>query len=230
MPALVETSTSRAHALGRRERDVQRDAPAQRVAAQREALGRARRARAATQPANVIGRSRRPPRRARGGRAPAAGSVRGRAARDHAVPGAAGAAEAVQQDDALRHRTHPMTPSHRHLRAAARVRRRAGALRDARRLHLARLALRAARADARARAAAALLLARRRALRRLLRARAGEGLGAAGGGHVHLRDGRRRAAAGGDRGARGARAAAAADAPTARRSCARTAPDRRSTS
>jgi hypothetical protein len=69
------------HALGRLQRHVQSDAPAQRVAAQHEALGGAGE-HVATQPANVIGPlRRRPPRRARAGRAPAAGSVPGRAPR-----------------------------------------------------------------------------------------------------------------------------------------------------
>ena len=108
----------------------------------------ARRARAATQPANVIGRSHVGGlRRARAGRAPAAGSVRGRAARprrprrggcrrSRAAGRCSPAPTLILTDD----------PDHRHLRAAARVRRRAGALRDARGVHLARLALRAARA------------------------------------------------------------------------------------
>ena len=57
---------------------------------------------------------------------------------------------------------------------------------------------------------AAVLLARRRALRGLLRARPREGVGPTGGGRLHVGDGRRRAAPGGDRGARGAGAAAPA--------------------
>ena len=69
-------------ALGRRERDVQRDAPAHRVAAEREALrARASSTRARRTPAKRDRRrARRPRRRAPGGRARAAGSVPGPAA------------------------------------------------------------------------------------------------------------------------------------------------------
>ena len=68
------------------------------------------------------------------------------------------------------------------------------------RLHLARLALHADRAVARSRAADPLLVAHRRALRRLLRARRCEGVGPAGGGHLHVRDRRGQPRSGGDRG------------------------------
>ena len=102
IPALVETSTSRAHPRGRGQRDVQRDAPAERVAAQREALrcalqhvrdasGEGDRPRAVSRPAvpGQIERQRQ-----------VAFSVQ---VRDDAVPGTMGAAEPVQQDDALGH-------------------------------------------------------------------------------------------------------------------------------
>ena len=74
-------------------------------------------------------------------------------------------------------------------------------------MHVARLPLDAAGPVAGARAAAARDLAHRRALRRVLRARAGEGERAAGRAGVHLGNGRRQLHAGGDRGARGARSA-----------------------
>src|ERR1039458_6196770 len=64
--------------------------------------------------------------------------------------------------------------------AAAGAVRRAGAVRDAARLHLTGLALHADRAVAGGRATDHLLVAHRRALRRVLRARGGEGLGATG--------------------------------------------------
>ncbi len=129
----------------------------------------------------------------------------------HAVPGAAGAAEPVQQDDVLGHASRSYELRNRHLPAAARVRRtssRAAACAGACTSpgsRCAPLVLALARE-----LRPALLLPRRRALRGLLRARPGEGIGAAGGRHLHLGHGRRRAAAGRDRGARGARAAAAA--------------------
>ena len=80
----------------------------------------------------------------------------------------------------------------------------------ARGLHLAGLALDAARAVAGARAADPRDLAPRRAQRRLLRARAGEGERRAGGARLHVGHGGGQLRAGGDRGARGARAAARA--------------------
>ncbi len=102
MPGLAPTSTSRAHPLGGRERNMQGDAPAQRVAAQREAL-RARREHLLSA-AHEGDR----PRRVRA-LAVAREVERERAVAfrveqpDHAVPRAAGAAEAMQQDDVLGH-------------------------------------------------------------------------------------------------------------------------------
>ena len=196
---------------------MQRDAPAERVAAQREALRRGRE-HGLHAAANVIGLHRRAGALAVAGQVERQRQVAFRVQPPrHAVPCPAGAAEAVQQDEGLRHGDHRMSSRHAdtYLLLRAFVRR-ARALRHARRVHLARLALRAARALARARAAAALLLAHRRALRGLLRARAGEGVAAAGGRGVHVGHRRGRAAAGGDRGARGAGAAAAADRGPAR--------------
>ena len=68
------------------------------------------------------------------------------------------------------------------------------------RLHVARLALHADRALARPRAADPLLVAHRRALRRVLRAGRREGIGPAGGGHLHVGHGRGQPRARGDRG------------------------------
>ena len=93
-----------AHALGRGQRDVQGDAPAQRVAAQHEPLraagehvldaagerDRARRVGGVAVPREV--------------ERPRQVAFRVQSCR-HAIPGAAGAAEPVQQDDALRHTT-----------------------------------------------------------------------------------------------------------------------------
>ena len=97
-----------ADALGMRERDVQRDPPAQRVAAQHEALGRLRR---------DVGDALRERDRARvAGVAVAAEVERERAiafgveAVGDEVPRVAGAGEPVQEDDSLRHWTRPIIP------------------------------------------------------------------------------------------------------------------------
>ena len=97
-------------ALGRGERDVQRDAAAQRVPAEREALRAAR-----EHVRDACGERD----RARAlGRIAVAGQVERQRPvafrverRDHAVPRAARSAESVQQDDALRHADDPMTPT-----------------------------------------------------------------------------------------------------------------------
>ena len=83
----------------------------------------------------------------------------------HLVPAAPGLREAMQQEERLGHaRHHARRP--RHPSAAARVRRRARALRRARGVHVAGVAQLADRARARPRRPPALLLAHRRALRR----------------------------------------------------------------
>ena len=177
------------------QRERQREPPAHRVAGQREALGSERleavelalpRARA------QVGGER---------------AVASRELAHHSVPARAGLREAVEEDEVRGHgdREHA---SHRHVSRPARLRRRAGALRPARGLHLARLALDAARALARARAADPRHLPHRRAQRELLRARAGEGDRPPRRARVHLRHRGGQLRAGRDRGPRGARAAA----------------------
>src|SRR3954463_7221411 len=122
MPAVLATSTSRltrsgwasgagpgrADPLGVGERAVQRDPPAERVAAQHEALGRLRR---------DVGHALREPDRARvAGVAVAAEVERERAiafgveAVGDEVPRVAGTGEPVQEDDSLRHWTRPIFP------------------------------------------------------------------------------------------------------------------------
>ena len=215
-----------AHALGMRERDVQRQAPALRVAREREAPG--------DEP-DRIGDARvevdRPP---RGGRAvaPDVGSERAVAfaveVTHHLIPAAPGLREAVQEEERLGHSLHHARPP-RHPPAAARVRRRARALRRARGVHLAGLALLTARARARPRAAAALLLAHRRALRGVLRARRGEARRPAGRRHLHVGHGGGQPRPRRDRGPRGARAAHRAHRrPAARAARGRRRPDDRS--
>ena len=95
----------------------------------------------------------------------------------------------------------------RHLPAPARVRRRARALWRGGRVHVAGVALDAARAVAGARRAPAVLVARRRALRRLLRPRGRQGHRPARGARLHERDGGRELPARCRRGPRGTRAA-----------------------
>ena len=132
-------------AVGRRERDVLGDPPAHRVAAEDEALGRR---------GQQVGHARLEAHRPRVARIAVAAQV-GRQRRiafaiqalDHRIPGAPRAGEAVQEDDGGGHACH-LDRDHRHLPAAARVRRRARALRPGRRVHLAGLALDAARAHA----------------------------------------------------------------------------------
>src|ERR1035437_4381397 len=96
------------YALGSSQRDVQRDAPPQRVAARHEALGSAR-----EHVLDAAGeRNRLPTTPARVGVGAMPGQIdrqrpvafRGQTL-DNAVPRAMGAAEPVQQDDVLRHRT-----------------------------------------------------------------------------------------------------------------------------
>ncbi len=94
-----------------------------------------------------------------------------------------------------------------HLPSARRLRGRARALRVARRVHLARVALDAAGAKPRRRSPGALPLPCGRALRRLLRGGTREGVRASGGDRLHVWHGGGRAAARGRGGARGARAA-----------------------
>ena len=134
--------------------------------------------------------------------------------RDHAVPRVAGAAEAVQQDDALRHARHPMTAdaTDRHVHCCC-----ARSWTSSRAAACARRAPRPARATrrwccrSRASRACAATRTSTSAARAFFALGAGEGRGPAGGGGVHVGDRRRGAGAGGDRGARGAGAAAAAD-------------------
>ena len=192
------------------ERDVQRDAPAHRVAAQHEARGRGgRRRRPRTRRRRSGGGRAR--RRGRGGRARAGGSVRAssRSAtgpqpwRVPAKPCRRTTVSAIPRD---------LDRDDRHVPAAARVRRRARALRRRRRVHVARLALDAARAVARARRAAALLVARRRARRRAsTRSALAKATGRPAVRRVHERDRGRPLPARRRRGARGARPAHRAD-------------------
>ena len=125
----------------------------------------------------------------------------------HRLPAPPRMREPVEQDEVGGHRA-GNHDSGRHLREPARVRGRARPLRPARGVHVAGLALHPARPLARARrAAAAGHLAPRRALRRLLRARPGQGERPPGRARLHLGHRRGQLRARGDRGARGARAA-----------------------
>ena len=219
------TSTSRSTRAGMPQRERQREPAAHRVAAEREPLG----ASARTSPRG--GRSvpaARHARRGRGGRARARGSVPP-ASRTTAVPARAGLREAVEEDEVARAPDARDDASHRHLPRPARLRRRARALRPARGVHVAGLALDAARALAGARAADPRDVAPRRAQRRLLRARAGEGDRAAGRARLHVRHRGGQLRARRDRGARGARAAARAHRRPPARAARRSAPGRRST-
>ena len=103
MPAVVATSTSRLDPLGRRERHVQRDPAAHRVAAERERMGDEARGRPRAIASNETGR--------RAAAVAVAAEVRGERAiafaveaGDDRIPQAAGAGEAVQEDDRLGHR------------------------------------------------------------------------------------------------------------------------------
>ena len=91
-----------AHALGRCQRDVQSDAPSLRVAAQHEALGAGGEhvGDAAGERDRTFGIGRRAVPREVESQRQVAFRVK---PRHDAVPGAMGAAEPVQQDDALRH-------------------------------------------------------------------------------------------------------------------------------
>ena len=125
---------------------------------------------------------------------------------DHRLPARPRLGEAVEQDDVLGHApTMTATDAYLGLRAFA----------D----ELARCGLRQACTSPGSRSTPLVLslareprhphdLAHRRALRRVLRARPGEGERAAGGARLHLGHGRRQLRARGDRGPRGARAAA----------------------
>ena len=101
-PRAADDEHQPADALGRRQRDVQSDPPPQRVAAQDEALGAGGEhvVDAAGERDRAFGVGRRAvPREVERQRQVA---FRIEPCR-HAVPGAVGAAEPVQQDDALRH-------------------------------------------------------------------------------------------------------------------------------
>ena len=115
-----------------------------------------------------------------------------------------GPRKAVDEDERDGHRPLHLDRDQRHPPAPARLRGRAGALRPGRRVHIAGLALDAARARAGTPLRPAHVVARRRARGRLLRPRGGQGDGKAGRGRVHERDGGRPLPAGRDRGPRGA--------------------------
>ena len=194
-PGLADTSTRRSHPLRDPQRERQREPPAHRVAGERE------RRRGERLEAVELGLPR-PGAQVGGERA-----VASRELAHHPIPARAGLREAVEEDEVGGHETAD-DASHRHVSRPACLRRRAGALRPARGVHLPRLALDAARAVARTRAAHPRDLAHRRALRRLLRARPREGDGPAGRAGLHARHRRGQLRPRGDRGARGARAAA----------------------
>ena len=129
IPAVVETSTRRVDALGRGERDVQRDPPAHRVAARARSAPGAAAEHVARRSAVEVDRPRAPTRAvAAAGRARARDSVR-RPAPDDGVPARGRSARSRAAGRASR-ASAPIMPSRdRHLPAAARVLRRARALR-----------------------------------------------------------------------------------------------------
>ncbi len=170
------------HPLGRRERGVQRQPPAHGVPGEDQRAGRR---------VQEVPRARVEPDGPRGGGGAVAAHVgrgdrhAGRQVLAHGVPRAAGAREAVDEDEgrAVGHAAAGRPCGMMHGRARprrqppppARLHRRARAVRRAPRRHVAGLAIHAARPGPRPRAGAAGVVARRRALRRLLRARHGEG-------------------------------------------------------
>ena len=208
---------------------MQREPPAHRVAGERERGGRPGPATSSTHGGEVDR-----PQRRRGAVPAEVGRQRpvafAREAARHLVPAAPGLREAVQQEERLGHRRPSCRRRHRHPPPAARVRRRAraaaGSPTPARRPARARTPIVLALVRERA---PALPLASRRALRGVLRARPGQGERAAGRHHVHVGHRGRQPRARGDRGVRGPRAAASCSPPTARPSCATSAPGRRST-
>ena len=185
MPALAETSTSRTTAR-ERERRVQREAAAHRVAAEHEASRGPPPARRDTQPAKLTGAQVARPRAvAAQVQRHAVASARREERRAPPSQHAPGAAEAVQQDEfsaserqsrpptiaCSREQPDSATLADPHGLLLRGLRRRAGPLRHEARLHLAGLAHAPLVLSLAREPGIALLLAHRRALRGLLRAR-----------------------------------------------------------